>query len=246
MLQTSESLTGNEKSDLLYSNLTIKDMPIEDRPRERLIKYGAKSLTTVELLAIIIGTGTKQESAIQIAQRLLNVNNGEGLEFLATASSTHLMKIPGIKKAKATNILAAIELGRRTKAVDFNKLNEINSPKSLADVLMHELEFETKEVFQIASLDVKKRLLAIDVITSGVLDCTVIHPREVFAQAVNRNAHTIILIHNHPSGNSEPSIEDKKTTKRMVEAGKIMGIQVIDHLVIGRNQYFSFLENNII
>lgn len=231
--------------DVLKENETyrIGDMAPEDRPRERLLAMGAKTLKDEELLAILLRTGSENLSSVDLARCILDSHQGEGVGFLGTATPESLKRIPGIKDAKAATILAAVELGRRVRAVNRKMLPKVTSPDVLAGLLMEELELETREVFLVASLDTKKQLIAIDEVTAGILDGTIIHPREVFQWALNRNAHTVIIAHNHPSGSSIPSMEDKQVTERLKAAGAIMGIDVIDHLVIGFEEYYSFLEH---
>ncbi|NLY20799.1 MAG: DNA repair protein RadC [Tissierellia bacterium] len=242
--------SSNSKCD---KNYMINDLPICDRPQEKLLKLGIDSLTNAELLALIIRTGSKRENAVMVSQRILNSkqiisreNSGDicdGLGFLASASLEDLISVEGVGTAKASMILAAVELGKRTAMRNVFSMVKIHSPMDLVNIVMEEMRCLNTEVFRIALLNTKKELEYIEEVSSGTIDKTIVHPRDVFRIAINRNAHTVILLHNHPSGDSNPSQADIMLTSRLVEVGKIIGIEIIDHLIIGNGCYYSFLEN---
>ncbi|MBE6184143.1 JAB domain-containing protein [Bacillus ginsengihumi] len=221
-------------------HLMISDFPIEDRPRERFIQYGATSLSNQELLAILLRTGTKKESVIQLANRLLQYF--EGLNLLKDASIEEMTAIKGIGTAKAVQVLAAIELGRRISNLKYNDRYVIRSPQDGANYVMNDMRFLTQEHFVCLYLNVKNQVIHQQTIFIGSLNASIVHPREVFKEAFRRSAASIICFHNHPSGDPSPSREDIEVTKRLVECGKIMGIEVLDHMIIGDKKYISLKE----
>jgi DNA repair protein RadC len=223
--------------------LTIKDLPTDERPRERLLRLGAKALSDAELLAVIIRTGTRHESALALAQRLLKGDGGkEGLGFLVDASIEELSSIKGIGIAKAVQIKAALELGRRISASSRQNAHIINCPSDVKDLLMEEMRFLKKEHFKAILLNIKNHVVAVEDISVGSLNTSIVHPREVFKPAIRRSSASIILVHNHPSGDSTPSKEDLEVTKRLVKSGEILGIQVLDHVIIGDGCFTSLKE----
>lgn len=224
---------------------TIKDLPISERPREKLYSYGVESLSNAELLAIIIRTGHKEDTAIDVAQRILNMDN-RGLAHLVDVTLEQLMEVKGIGKCKAAQILAAIEIGKRLNRWEIHDKIRVNSPIVLVNLLMDEMRFLNKEYFNIAILDTKNQILAVENISIGTLNASIVHPRDVFNIAIKRNANSIILVHNHPSGDPQPSNEDINITHRLIEVGKLVGIRVLDHIIIGDNRYTSFKEKNLI
>lgn len=226
-------------------NYTIKDLPLSERPREKLYSYGPESLSNAELLAIIIRTGHREDTAITLAQRVLNMDQ-RGLAHLTEVSLEQLKEIKGIGDCKAAQILATIEIGKRLNRWGAHDKIKVNSPIVLANLLMDEMRFLSKEYFKIAILDTKNQILAIENISIGTLNASIVHPRDVFNMAIKRNANSIILIHNHPSGDPQPSTEDINITHRLTEVGNLIGIKVLDHIIIGDNKYISFKEKNLI
>lgn len=236
--------------------IRMKDLPEDARPQEKLLAYGPTSLSNAELIALIIRTGTKENNSISLAQKLLekgndNDNKGAsrnleyfGLKFLANATLEEITEVKGIGKSKAAMILAAIELAKRISksSVDLTKLNTTDK---LPYMVMDDMRNLEKEHFKIAILNTKKELSYLETITVGSIDKTIVEPREVFSIAIKRNAHTLILLHNHPSGDPKPSIQDIEITKTLKEAGLLLNIPVIDHIIIGDGRYFSFLEEGI-
>ncbi len=224
---------------------TIKDLPISERPREKLYSYGPESLSNVELLAIIIRTGHKEDTAIDLAQRILAMDN-RGLAHLLDTTVEQLMEIKGIGECKAAQILAAVEIGKRLNRWGAHDKIRVNSPIVLVNILMDEMRFLTKEYFKIAILDTKNQVIAVENISIGTLNASIVHPRDVFRAAIKKNANSIILVHNHPSGDPHPSNEDINITRRLVDVGELVGIKVLDHIIIGDNRYISFKERNLI
>jgi DNA repair protein RadC len=220
--------------------LMIRDYPNDERPRERMIQSGAKSLSNQELLAILLRTGTKSESVIQLSNRLLQTF--EGLRLLKDASVEEITAIHGIGLAKAIQLMAAVEIGRRISNLTFDDRFSIRSPEDGANFVMNDMRFLSQEHFVCLFLNTKNQVLHKKTIFIGSLNASIVHPREVFKEAFRRSAASIICIHNHPSGDPTPSREDIEVTKRLVECGKIIGIDILDHLIIGEKKYVSLKE----
>ncbi len=218
--------------------MRIKYMPEDERPVEKAVLYGTESLSNSELIALIIRTGTVQGSAIHLAEEVLSYVDG-GIRGLANLSPDELMALKGIGKAKACAIAGAVELGRRISSAEARHGCTVSSADSVADLFMEELRYKKKEHFKCVLVNAKGKLLYCDDVSVGELSSTVVHPREVFAQAVKRSASAVILVHNHPSGDPSPSGDDILTTERLVESGKILGIKVLDHIIIGDGRYLS-------
>ncbi len=229
-------------------NLRIKDMPEEDRPYEKLEKTGTGNLTDAELLAIIIRTGCKNDTALDITRRIINkYSDGKGLLYLKKVSISQLCEIRGVGRVKAIQLKAAMELGSRlTRAGKQNGRYKISSPDDINKLYMEQLRHLVKEIFMVLVMNSRNEILKELHISTGSLSETVVHPREVFSEVIKEPAAAVILIHNHPSGDSRPSGNDKKTTQRLVDAGKILGIKILDHVIIGNGNIFSFKENGLI
>ena len=221
----------------------MKELPIDDRPREKLINNGAAALTDSELLAILIGSGTKETSALDIA-RDLTADNGILKNIALVHDVKELAKTKGLGRAKAALIIAALELGRRIASAEPLVRDSITSPEDGVALLMPRLRYESKEHFLVVLLNSKNKVLDVEQISEGSLNSSVVHPREVFAPAVLHHAAAILTAHNHPSGDPTPSKEDKDLTNTLVQAGKYMGIPVLDHIIIGDAKYFSFKEHS--
>jgi len=227
--------------------LTLKNLPAEERPRERLCKYGPEVLSNAELLAIIIRTGNRNETALALAQRMLSeLGQDGGLGFLMDITIEELTEVKGISLAKACAIKAAIELGKRIGGIKSTNKVFIRSPRDVADLLMNEMRYLKKEHFRTIQLNVKNQVLAVEDVSVGSLNASIVHPREVFQGPIRRSSAAIILVHNHPSGDPSPSKEDIDITKRLFEAGKLLGIDVLDHIIIGDGIYTSLKEKGII
>lgn len=221
-------------------HMTIKEFPEEERPREKLLKVGERNLSDAELLAIIIGSGSKNMTAISLAHHIVN-SQKQGLRFLYGATISEISKFKGIGIAKATQIKAALELGRRLSVK--NPIHtKIEKPLDIMEFLMEEMKYLTQEYFNVVLLSTKNIVIDVENITKGIVNASLVHPREVFKNAIRKNSTSIILAHNHPSGDPTPSAEDKSITKRLSEAGEIIGIKVLDHIVIGDGSYISFKE----
>lgn len=221
----------------------MKEYPEYARPRERMEMLGAEQLSDQELLAILLATGSKEYSALDLAERLLQSH--KGLPGLRELSLDELMEQKGIGAAKATTIAAAIELGKRICYSSCDYRPVIDSPSGAAELLQGQMRYLDREHFQVMLLNQKKAVLSIETISIGTLSSSLVHPREVFKPAIKRSASTMILAHNHPSGDCVPSEYDIQVTHRLKAVGEIVGIEVIDHIIIGEDKYYSFLENSI-
>nr|WP_303621460.1 DNA repair protein RadC [Paucisalibacillus globulus] len=222
------------------TSIMIKDVPKEDRPRERLLNLGASHLSNQELLAILLGSGTKEESVMALSNRLLM--HFEGLKLLKDATIEELTAIKGIGSAKGVLILSALELGKRLSQYKPNERYVIRSPEDGADYVMEELRNLNQEHFVVLFLNTKNQIIHRQTIFIGSLNASIVHPREVFREAVKRSAASIIVAHNHPSGDPTPSQEDIHVTRRLAESGKMIGIELLDHLVIGDRKFVSLKE----
>lgn len=225
--------------------MKVKDIPLDDRPREKLILRGPQSITDAELLAILLRTGSKGVSVIEVAQKLISKHSN--LAQLALQSAEALQKNLGIGRDKSATLVAAFELSRRVESQSKWFSNKsITSPAEIAKMFIPILRDEVKEKFIVVSLNSSNRIIRYNIISTGNLTGSIVHPREVFKVAIENNSANIILIHNHPSGNCEPSKEDINTTKKLVDAGKLIDIEVFDHIIIADNNYLSFIEKRII
>lgn len=222
--------------------LMIKDLPRNELPREKLLANGAKSLSDAELLAILLRTGTREDSVLRVAEKLLSCYKESGLVGIAHLSPRDLSKVKGIGMVKAVTVLAALELGIRLAQYPTSQRIMIRSPQDVASFIMPRLRYEDKEQFLILLLNTKNHVLAAPIISIGSLNASIVHPREVFKAAVDYSAASIILVHNHPSGDPSPSKEDVLITNKLLQAGNIMDIRVLDHIIIGDNRYISLRE----
>nr|WP_312859649.1 DNA repair protein RadC [Peribacillus huizhouensis] len=225
---------------MLLEKMLIRDVPKDERPRERFIQTGPQSLSNQELLAILLRTGTKEESVLQLANRL--ISTFEGLRMLIDASIDEITAIKGIGEAKAIQILAAVELGKRITQLNYPDRYVIRSPEDGAKYCMEEMRFLTQEHFITLYLNTKNQVIHKQTIFIGSLNASIVHPREVYKEAFRRSAASIICLHNHPSGDPSPSREDIEVTKRLVECGKIIGIELLDHIIIGEHKFVSLKE----
>lgn len=230
--------------------IKMKELPISERPYEKLKTYGAEKLTNSELLAIIIKSGTKDYTAIDLANNVLKLNDNnekEDLSFLQDVSISELIKIKGIGEVKAIQLLAVCELVKRINK-PINKQNiKIKDAKDVAKLLMNELRYEKREIVKIILLNSKNIIIKIKDISYGGTNFAMIEPKEVLSEAIKLQAPKIILVHNHPSGDVAPSKADFNITDRIYEASEILGIQLLDHIIIGDNKYESILglKNNM-
>jgi DNA repair protein radc len=231
--------------NLIRKETMIKELPEEERPREKLIHCGAVTLSNTELLAILIGTGTREVSAIMLANRILALED-EGISFLTNCLPEELTGIPGIGLAKSCQIIAAIELGKRIATKPKDKRVNITSPGEVASLFLEDMRYLRKEYFKVLLLNTKNEIIMIENISIGNLNSSVVHPREVFCTAIKKSACSMIAVHNHPSGNPMPSQTDIDITRRLVEAGELLGIKVLDHLIIGDGTYVSLKEKMLL
>ena len=224
--------------------LSIRELPAEDRPREKLVAHGPQALTDAELLAILMGSGSRAESAIQLSQRILK-EIGD-LPSLSGLSVAELRKYRGIGLARATQLKAALELSRRYSDQMRSERVRFSNSQSVFEHFYPSFLGKKQEELWIAVLDMKNRLVIKSEITKGTLSGSLAHPREVFHVAIRNMGAAIILLHNHPSGDPEPSPEDRKVTLQMAEAGKLLGIPLLDHIIIGNKRYYSFKDAGVL
>ena len=222
----------------------ISELHIADRPRERLIHQGAESLSNQELIAILLRSGTRQESVLQLANRVLAFF--DRIQDMQHATLEEMTSVKGSGEAKAVQLLAAVELGKRLTRKQSTERYVIRSPEDAASYLMPDMSNLNQEHFVVLFLNVKNEVLHSRTIFIGSLNSSIVHPREVFREAVKRSAASIICAHNHPSGNPAPSPEDIEVTKRLAEAGRIVGIDLLDHIIIGDHKFLSLKEGDFI
>lgn len=221
----------------------LRNMPHEERPRERMQHYGAEALSHAELLAILLRTGTKDESVIHLATRILNQVGS--IRQLVDLSIEELTSIRGIGTAKAIQIKAGIELGRRITRTSRDEASIIRSPRDVADMLIEQMRYLQKEHFVCLFLNTKNQVISQETLSMGSLNAAIVHPREVFRAAIKCSSASMICAHNHPSGDPTPSPEDVSLTRRLIDAGQIIGIEVLDHLVIGDTKFVSLKEQGL-
>jgi len=228
----------------LKDSFTVHDLPLSERPRERLLKLGTEALSSQEILALILGRGIKGESVIVTAQKLLTKFGN--LKNLASASLEELTQIKGIGPAKAAQIKATFELSKRLEnsSSECPKI-KVKSPEDAIKAAGNQLKGKKKEHFLVLCLDTRNHLINTHKISIGSLDCSLAHPREVFKEAISSCAASVIFMHNHPSGDPTPSEDDIKLTKRLMEAGEIIGIEVLDHIVICDRDHLSMKAKNL-
>lgn len=221
---------------------SIKHWPEQERPREKLLRHGPERLSDAELLALILRSGDSSGHCSALDQARLLLSRFNGLQYLATASDKELCEVRGIGPAKAAEVLATFELGRRLTTVDLHQGSALRSADDVFKHLRMRLQPLKKERFLVLLLDCKHRVQKEVVISEGSLTASLVHPREVFNPVVRESAAAVILAHNHPSGDPTPSREDISLTARLRQAGELMGVQVLDHVIIGRERYASLAE----
>ena len=222
----------------------VRDLPKEVRPREKLLQCGASALSDIELLAILLRTGTTSKSVLHLAEDVLAQYKDKGLAAVIHMSPQEIASIHGVGLAKAATVVAAVELGRRLSERAAQTIEKVEGPEDVARYVIPSLRFEQKEHFLAMFLDIRNRILALSTISVGSLTASIAHPREVFREAIRYSAAGVILVHNHPSGDPTPSREDIQLTKQMMKAGEIMGIPVLDHVVVAGDNFLSLKEAN--
>ena len=228
----------------MTNSFTLHDLPREERPRERLQKVGVDNLSLAELLALVIERGRRGENVLAIAQNL--ISHFGNLAKMKEATIEELQQVNGIGFATACKLKAAFELGEKAQTMTTEYGQKIESAKDVFKLLKNDLGNKKKEHFKVLSLDSRNKLISIDNVSVGTINTNLVHPREVFKTAIQHLAVSIILVHNHPSGDTEPSEADIEITKRLIESGKIMGIDILDHIIITKNKFFSFKDKGLI
>lgn len=224
-----------------HASMRIHELPGSERPRERFREHGPRALSVTELLALVIGAGSARRSALLIAHDVLATANGS-LRRLAANPTGALTRVEGLGSVRAFAVQAALELGRRMNAESFEEGTPMRTPRDAWSAYAPRLEGLTVEEFHVAVLDAQHRMDRDILITRGILNSSLVHPREVFREAIAERAAAIVLVHNHPSGDPTPSADDREITSQLVEAGRLLDIPVADHLIIGKGRYLSFLE----
>lgn len=222
---------------------TIKEMPSDTRPRERLLKEGAAVLSEIELLAILLSTGSHKTNALDLSAQILS--RYKDLRLLVDATVEELSEFKGIGLAKASKVKAAFELAKRLSAFSGSGQHQIKSPADAAGLVMERLRFKDREHFLSLLLNTKNRVITIDEVSVGTLNSSSVHPRELFRGAIKRSAASVILVHNHPSGDTTPSKDDLEVTRRLCDVGRIIGIDVLDHIIIGDNNFVSIKSEGL-
>ena len=229
----------------MKNSVLIKEVPISERPRERLVKYGAENLSTEDLIAIILKTGTRDYSSKYLESKILSLV--KNVEDLKNITLKKLMSINGVGAVKAIDLLAAIELGKRVYSEDkVDDKTKYTKPQRVYDLFKNTFINEKQECFYCLYLDQHKRLIEKKLLFKGTINKSIVHPREIFKHAYLNSASSIICVHNHPTGIVLPSNEDIMVTDKLCEVGSIQGIGILDHIIIGKDKYFSFYENNLI
>lgn len=228
----------------MEQTLKIMDLPENERPRERLLRYGTESLSNAELLAIILGSGTKRENVLSLSNRIIKETGG--LNGLLKSTVEDFMSLSGIGEAKAAQLMALLELSKRFKSYRDGNDYKISKPKDAALLVMNEMKNFKQEHLKVIMLNTKNVVMFIKDVSVGSLNSSIVHPREVFCDAIRKNSAFIIVCHNHPSGDPQPSNEDINITNRLKECGKLLGIELLDHLIIGNGRYISLKEKGIL
>jgi len=224
----------------------IKEWPEDERPREKMQKNGAESLSDAELLALILRVGdhASHQSAIDLGRAMLQTFGD--LRKLSSATFSEICSVKGAGPAKAASVLAALALGRRINTEKLENLERFTAPSQIFKHFHYRFRDRRREYFVTLLLDGKNRIILEEQISEGSLNQSIVHPREVFSRAVKESAAAVILVHNHPSGDPAPSREDREITRRLKEAGEVLGIRVLDHIIIGDGSYFSFVEQGLL
>jgi DNA repair protein RadC len=224
-------------------DFTLHDLPKPERPRERLRKFGVDALSAAELLALVIGRGVRKNPVMNIAQELLN--RFGSVKGISEASVEELSKVRGIGLAKAAQIRACFELGKRQDLEVEDDEVSISNPRDVARAVRQRIQDKAKEHFTLVLLNTRNKIIRIETISTGTLNASLVHPREVFKEAITHTASSVVIAHNHPSGDTEPSEDDIRLTRRLVEVGRLVGIEVLDHIIVTKKEYLSFKEKGL-
>lgn len=225
---------------------TMKELPKSEQPYEKFLQYGAESLSEAELLAVILRTGTKGISVLTLSNQVLGMGVEKNILNLERLTLNELKKIPGIGQVKAVQIKCIAELSKRFAKAEAHSRLSFRSPKSIAEYYMEEFRMKTQEHMLLIMLNTKSELIGEKILFKGTVNASIVSPREIFIEAIQQEAVYIILLHNHPSGDPTPSGEDIALTKRIKEAGRLIDIQLIDHIIIGDHKYVSFSEKDLL
>lgn len=228
---------------LEINKVRIHDIPEEERPRERLIRNGPESLSNAELLGVILRTGSREENVVSLSSRIFTEYS---IKQLSLANISKLMQVHGVGKAKAAQIAAVFELARRLETFAEEPKRKICSPRDVYALMYPKMREQKKEKFITLCLDTKNQILKEEVVSVGSLNASIVHPREVFKSALLESSASVIMVHNHPSGDPSPSREDIMVTEKMVEGGKLLGIDVLDHIIIGDGRYVSLKDEGFV
>ena len=229
----------------MQNNIKINDIPKNERPMEKLLMYGAEDLSNAELLAVLLRSGTRGENIVSLSTRLLY--DVGGLDGLLYINIEEIKKLKGIKDVKACQIIAMVELFKRFRTLKSQKDNfKVSSPKDISMLLVNEMNNLNQEVLKVILLNTKNIVIGVKDVFKGSLNSSIVHPREIFKEAVQRGSANIIICHNHPSGDPTPSKEDIDVTLRIKQCGDLMGIKLLDHIIIGNSSYISLKEKGII
>lgn len=216
----------------------IKDLPVNEQPREKMIEMGPDVLSNAELIAVILGTGYKSEGVLELASRILSDYGSKAITKIRSVD--RLMNELDIPKVKACQLISCFEIGRRFFMEETARMPTLRGPEDVYKYLGHDMIGLKKENFHCLCLNTRNKLIHNEVVSVGTLDASIVHPREVFGPAIEFNSAGVILVHNHPSGDPEPSKSDKDLTAQLIKAGRILGIEILDHVIIGRDRFFSF------
>ncbi|MBC2580620.1 DNA repair protein RadC [Clostridium sp. DJ247] len=228
----------------MNQTLKILDLPENERPRERLLRYGGEILSNAELLAIILGSGSKKENVLDLSNRIIKEKGG--LRGLINSNIEDFMTLHGIGRAKAAQLIALSELSKRFRSYRDGSEYKISNPKDAAELVMEEMRSLKQERLKVIMLNTKNIVVHIKDVSVGSLNSSIVHPREVFCDAIRKSSASIIICHNHPSGDPSPSNEDINITHRLKECGKLLGIDLLDHVIIGDGKYISLKEKGIL
>jgi DNA repair protein RadC len=228
----------------MEEKIKLTDLPKNERPREKLLRYGAETLSNGELLAIILRTGSKSENILNLSNRILCQCGG--INGLLNTNFETLQDLKGIGEAKATQLIALSELSKRFKSFKSGEEIKITQPQNIAEYVMEDMRYLKKEYLKIVMLNTKNIVMKVKDVSMGSLNSSIVHPREVFIEAIKYSSASIIICHNHPSGDPSPSKEDVSITNRLKECGKLLGIELLDHIIIGNGTYVSLKEKGVL